>query len=66
MFFDGFHRSIPVMAAAGLDLLVEHIVEEQHWADDLAALLAGLDVFWVGVHAPADVMTAERWREATA
>ena len=58
MFFDGFHRSIPAMAAAGLDLLVEHIVEEQHWADDLAALLAGLDVFWVGVHAPADVMTA--------
>ena len=58
MFFGGFHRSIPAMASAGLDLLVEHIVEEQHWADDLAALLAGLDVFWVGVHAPADVMMA--------
>ena len=58
MFFDAFHRSIPAMAAAGLDLLIEHIVEEQQWADDLTALLAGLDVFWVGVHAPVEVMTA--------
>lgn len=58
MFFDGFHRSIPAMASAGLDLLVEHIVEEQKWANELAASLAGLDVFWIGVHAPADVMTA--------
>ncbi len=56
-FFDAFHRSIPAMAAAGLDLLVEHIVEEPSWADDLAALLAGFDVFWVGVHAPAEVIT---------
>ena len=46
------------MASAGVDLLVEHIVEEQGWADELAALLAGLDVFWVGVHAPVDVITA--------
>lgn len=60
MFFDGFHRSIPAMASAGLDLLVEHIVEEQKWADDLAALLAGLDVFWVGVHAPAPVINGPR------
>ena len=52
-FFAGFHRSIPALADAGLDLLVEHIVEEQQWADDLAELLKGLDVFWVGVHASA-------------
>lgn len=57
-FFDAFHRSIPAMAFAGLDLLVEHIVEEQRWADDLAILLARLDVFWVGVHAPMDVISA--------
>ncbi len=50
-FFDGFHRSIPAMASAGIDLLVEHIVEEQKWADDLAKLLKGFDVFWVGIHA---------------
>ena len=51
-FFDGFHRSIPAFASVGMDLLVEHIVEEQSWADDLKALLAPFDVFWVGVHAP--------------
>jgi chloramphenicol 3-O phosphotransferase len=53
-FFDGFHRSIAAFAEAGNDLIVEHIVEQQSWADQLAALLAGLDVFWIGVHAPID------------
>ncbi len=52
MFFEGFHRSIPAFASAGIDLLVEHIVEEQSWAVDLKILLAPFDVFWVGVHAP--------------
>ena len=52
-FFDGFHRSIPAFASAGLDLLIEHIVEEQSWAESLDALLSPFDVFWVGVHAPA-------------
>lgn len=51
-FFDGFHRSIPAFAAAGLDLLVEHIIEEQSWADDLVKLLSPFDTFWIGVHAP--------------
>ena len=51
-FFDGFHRSIAAFAEAGNDLIVEHIVETQAWADQLNTLLAHLDVFWVGVHAP--------------
>lgn len=49
-FFDGFHRSLASFAAAGNDLLVEHIVEEQAWADDLGTLLAPFDTFCVGVH----------------
>ncbi len=62
-FFDGFHRSIPAFASVGIDLLIEHIVEEQSWADDLRTLLAGLDVFWVGVHAPtAELERRERLR----
>jgi len=32
-------------------LLVEHIVEEQAWADELKRLLKPFDPFWVGVHA---------------
>jgi chloramphenicol 3-O phosphotransferase len=61
-FFDGFHRSIPAFAAGGNDLIIEHIVEQQAWADQLATLLAGLDVFWVGVHAPLAVLE-QRERE---
>ena len=57
-FFEGFHRTIPALAGAGLDLLIEHIIEEQQWADDLAGLLKGLDVFWVGVHASVEAITA--------
>lgn len=53
-FFDGFHRSIAAFAEAGNDLIVEHIVEEASWADDLARLLSPFDVFWVGVHAPVE------------
>lgn len=51
-FFDGFHRSIPALATAGNNLIVEHIVEELSWAASLQALLSPFDVFWVGVHAP--------------
>ena len=51
-FFDGFHRSIAAFAAAGLDLLIEHIVEQPAWAEQLDELLRPFDVFRVGVHAP--------------
>ena len=62
-FFDGFHRSIPAFAGVGIDLLVEHIVEEQSWSDNLDVLLAPFDVFWVGVHAPpAEIERRERLR----
>ena len=63
MFFEGFHRSIAAFAGVGIDLIVERIVEEQSWADDLAKLLAPFDVFWVGVHAPlAELERRERLR----
>lgn len=49
-FFAGFHRCLPALAAAGNDLIVEHIIEFRAWRADLARLLDGLDVFLVGVH----------------
>jgi chloramphenicol 3-O phosphotransferase len=55
-FFDGFHRSIAAFAAAGLDLLVEHIIEHAEWAAELEALLRPFDFFKVGVHAPLSVL----------
>jgi chloramphenicol 3-O phosphotransferase len=53
-FFDGFHRCIAALAAAGNPLIVEHVVEFQTWCDDLVRLLAPFDVFFVGVHCPLD------------
>lgn len=62
-FFDGFHRSIAAFAEAGNDLIVEHIVEEKSWAEDLRTRTAHLDIFWVGVHAPIeDLERRERER----
>jgi chloramphenicol 3-O phosphotransferase len=49
-FFAGFHRCLPALAAAGNDLIVEHVIEYPSWRDDLARLLVGLDVFLVGVY----------------
>ena len=47
---DGFHRCLSALAAAGNDLIVEHIIEFRAWREDLATLPVGLDVFLVGVH----------------
>jgi chloramphenicol 3-O phosphotransferase len=49
-FFAGFHRCLPALAEAGNDLIVEHIIEFRAWREDLARLLADLDVFLIGVH----------------
>lgn len=51
-FFDGFHSSIPALAEAGNNLIVEHIVETRPWMDRLLHLLGALDVFFVGIHCP--------------
>jgi chloramphenicol 3-O phosphotransferase len=53
-FFDGFHRCLPALAHARNDLVVEHIIEFAAWRAQLARLLAGLDVFLVGVHCDLD------------
>ena len=51
-FFHGFHLTIPVLAEAGNNLIVEHIIETREWMDRLLHLLGPLDVFFVGVHCP--------------
>lgn len=49
-FFLGFERSLHAYVQAGNDLIVEHIMESEAWLLRLADLLAGQDVFFVGVH----------------
>ena len=51
-FFEGFHRSLPALASAGNDLIVEHIVESADGMRLLVELLAPFDVFYVGVRCP--------------
>lgn len=53
-FFSGFHRSIAGFVQAGNNVIVEHILDTAGWLDELAGLLAGCDVFMVGVHCPLD------------
>jgi len=43
-FFDGLHRCIPALAAAGNNVLVEHVVEHRSWRRQLDRLLDGYDV----------------------
>jgi chloramphenicol 3-O phosphotransferase len=62
-FFAGFHRCLPALAHAGNDLIVDHVIEFPSWRRDLAVLLAGLDVYLVGVHCDlAEIDRRERQR----
>ena len=51
-FFDGFHHSLAAYAAAGNNLIVEHILDTPGWQTELAALLAPFDVYFVALHCP--------------
>jgi chloramphenicol 3-O phosphotransferase len=60
-FFEGFHRSLGAFAAAGNNLIVEHIVETQLWRERLIGVLTGLDVFSVCLRCP-EALLVERER----
>ena len=49
-FFKGYHNTLPALASAGNNLLVEHIVENKEWMVRLVSLLNGFDVFFVALH----------------
>ena len=51
-FFRGFHNSLPALAGAGNNLIIEHIVETKEWMQLLLELLEPFDVFFVGIHCP--------------
>jgi chloramphenicol 3-O phosphotransferase len=53
-FFSGFHRSVAGFVTAGNNVILEHIIDTEGWLGELAGLLAGCDVFMVGVHCPLD------------
>ncbi len=52
----GFHHSIAALAAAGSNLIVDHVlvqgVEPQNWLTECLDLLAPYTVYFIGVHCP--------------
>ncbi|WP_092160057.1 chloramphenicol phosphotransferase [Bosea sp. CRIB-10] len=49
-FFEGFEHSLLAYVRCGNNLVVEHIMESRDWLLRLVRLLAGQDVFFVGLH----------------
>lgn len=49
-FFEGFEQSLLAYVSRGNNLIVEHIMESRAWLLRLVRLLAGQDVFFVGLH----------------
>jgi chloramphenicol 3-O phosphotransferase len=52
----GFHRCIPALAEAGNNLIVDHVLQENSWLHDCVKRWSGLDVLFVGVKCPLEVL----------
>jgi chloramphenicol 3-O phosphotransferase len=52
----GMHRTAAALAEGGLDLIVDHVLLEGRWLDEMAALWAQFRVLFVGVRCPLDVV----------
>ncbi|MCV2392691.1 DUF429 domain-containing protein [Actinotalea sp. M2MS4P-6] len=61
----GMHRSAAALAAAGFDVVVDHVLLEPEWASDLTEVLRGTRAVLVGVLCPADpLVQRERERQS--
>ncbi len=59
----GHRRAVRAFADAGVDVITDVVLETQQQADDWDDALQGLDVLWVGLHAPvAELRRRERER----
>ena len=59
----GMHRTAAALAEGGLDLIVDHVMLEDRWLDEIAALWARFRVLYVGVRCPlAVIVERERTR----
>lgn len=53
-FFAGYHSSLAAYAAAGNNLIVEHILDTPGWQRELAELFRPFDMLFVALHCPVD------------
>ena len=49
-----FNRSLPIIAECGYPMIIEHVLEQQQWLDELAATLEGYLVYLVKIYCPLD------------
>jgi chloramphenicol 3-O phosphotransferase len=52
----GMHRTVAALAAAGLDVIVDHVLLEDAWLEECHRLWGAFDVLVVGVRCPLDVV----------
>lgn len=58
-----FHRTITMFSDKGINLIVDHVLDNQFTRDDCRACLAGYPLLFVGVHCPvAELERRERER----
>jgi chloramphenicol 3-O phosphotransferase len=58
------HATVAALADAGLNVIVDHVILERRWVDEMARLWATFDVLAVGVRCPLEiVLERERERE---
>lgn len=50
----GFHRAVAAMAAAGNDIVMDHVLSEPWRLRDCLTAMNGIDVVFVGVHCSLD------------
>jgi chloramphenicol 3-O phosphotransferase len=62
----GFHRCTGTLASSGMNLIVDHVLQDPGWLRECVELLADQEVLFVGVHCPLEELErreTERERE---
>jgi len=63
-FISGMHAAAAALADSGLNVIVDHVILEPEWVEEMSRLWARFDVLFVGVRCPLDaVLERERGRE---
>lgn len=61
----GMHKAIAAYAQAGNNIVVDYIMYEKEWLDDLLQQLQGCPVYLIGIHVPLDVLQARERARST-
>lgn len=57
----------PIEAAAstGFDILADHVLVEEAWAEECAQLFGGKPAYLIGVRCPLEVLEQREWKDRT-